>query len=71
MPLWTKRWVGASVSKAEARIHQAGVEVACHDKRLDRRERAVDHAYLHGIVPGRWTQGVLTGRWHLFVGEKA
>ena len=36
----------------EVRIHHAGVEVACHDKRLGRRERAVDRAHLHGIVPG-------------------
>jgi hypothetical protein len=27
--------------------------VACHDKRLGRRERAVDRAHLHGIVPFR------------------
>ena len=44
--------VSVAVSGAKVRIHHAGVEVACHDKRLGRRERAVDRAHLHGIVPG-------------------
>ncbi len=51
------RLIGAEVSVMvgghQVRIHHAGVEVACHDKRLGRRERAVDHAHLHGIVPCR------------------
>ena len=41
------------VSGGKVRIHHAGAEVACHDKRLGRRERAVDRAHLHGIVQGR------------------
>ncbi len=41
------------VSGGEIRIHHAGTEVACHDKRLGRRERAVERAHLHGIVAGR------------------
>ena len=51
------RWrlIGADVSvvvgDSQVRIHHAGIEVACHDKRLGRRERAVDRAHLHGIVP--------------------
>ena len=45
------------VSGAKVRIHHAGVEVACHDKRLGRRERAVDRAHLHGIVSGRREDG--------------
>ena len=55
------RLIGASasvvVSGAKVRIHHAGVEVACHDKRLGRRERAVDRAHLHGIVSGRREDG--------------
>ena len=51
------RLIGASVSVVvsggKVRIHHAGAEVACHDKRLGRRERAVDRAHLHGIVQGR------------------
>ncbi len=51
------RLIGAEVSVVvgdnQVRIHHAGVEVACHDKRLGRRERAVDRAHLHGIVPCR------------------
>ena len=42
--------VSVVVSGGQVRIHHAGVEVACHDKRLGRRERAVDRAHLHGIV---------------------
>ena len=53
--LW--RLIGAEISVAvsggKVRIHHAGAEVACRDKRLGRRERAVDRAHLHGIVPGR------------------
>ena len=42
--------VSVVVSGGQVRIHHAGVEVACHDKRLGRRERAVDRAHLHGVV---------------------
>ncbi len=49
------RLIGAEVSVAvgsgQVRIHHAGAEIACHDRRLGRRERAVDRAHLHGIVP--------------------
>jgi len=45
--------VSVVVSGGKVRIHHAGAEVACHDKRLGRRERAVDRAHLHGIVPSR------------------
>lgn len=52
---WTL--IGAEVSvmvgDGQVRIHHAGIEVACHAKRLGRRERAVDRAHLHGIVPCR------------------
>ncbi len=52
---WTL--IGAEVSvvvgDAQVRIHHAGLEVARHDKRLGRRERVVDRAHLHGIVPCR------------------
>ncbi len=52
---WTL--IGAQVSvvvaEGQVRIHHAGLEVACHDKRLGRRERVVDRAHLHGIVPPR------------------
>ena len=41
------------VGGGQVRIHHAGEEVACHDERLGRRERAVDRAHLHGIVPRR------------------
>lgn len=51
------RLIGAEVSVVvsdnQVRIHHTGLEVACHDKRLGRRERAVDRAHLHGIVPCR------------------
>ena len=43
--------VTVQVGGGEIRIHHGGIEVACHDKRLGRRERAVDRAHLHGIVP--------------------
>ena len=50
------RLIGASVSVVvsggNVRIHHAGAEVACHDKRLGRRERSMDRAHLHGIVQG-------------------
>ena len=49
--------VSVAVSGAKVRIHHAGAEVACHDKRLGRRERAVDRAHLHGIVSGRRENG--------------
>ena len=42
--------VSVKVGGGQVRIHHAGVEVACHDKRLGRRERAVDRAHLHGII---------------------
>lgn len=45
--------VSVVVSGGRVRVHHAGAEVACHDKRLGRRERAVDRAHLHGVVPGR------------------
>jgi hypothetical protein len=45
--------VSVAVGDTQVRIHHAGSEVACHDKRLGRRERAVDRAHLHGIVPCR------------------
>ncbi len=45
--------VSVQVGGSQVRIHHAGVEVACHDKRLGRRERAVDRAHLHGVVPRR------------------
>lgn len=45
--------VTVQVGGGQIRIHHAGAEVACHDTRLGRRERAVDRAHLHGIVPCR------------------
>jgi hypothetical protein len=45
--------VTVQVGGGHVRIHRAGAEVACHDTRLGRRERAVDRAHLHGIVPCR------------------
>ena len=45
--------VTVQVGGGQIRIHHAGSEVACHDARLSRRERAVDRAHLHGIVPCR------------------
>jgi hypothetical protein len=45
--------VTVQVGGGQIRIHHAGSEVACHDARLGRRERAVDRAHLHGIVPCR------------------
>lgn len=51
------RLIGAEVSvqvdSDRVRIRHAGVEIACHDRRLGRRERAVNVAHLHGIVPCR------------------
>ncbi len=51
------RLIGAEVSVVvddnQVRIRHAGIEVACHNKRPGRRERAVDRAHLHGIVPCR------------------
>lgn len=41
------------VGGGQVRIHHAGIEVARHDKRLGRRERAVDRAHLNSIVPCR------------------
>lgn len=45
--------VTVQVGGGQIRIHHAGTEVACHTARLGRRERAVDRAHLHGIVPCR------------------
>ena len=45
--------VTVTVGGSQVRIQHAGIEVACHDRRLGRRERAVDRAHLHGIVPQR------------------
>ena len=45
--------VTVQVGGGEIRIHHAGIEVACHDRRLGRRERVVDRVHLHGIVPCR------------------
>ena len=45
--------VSVVISDGKVRIHHAGTEVACHDRRLGHRERAVERAHLHGIVPGR------------------
>lgn len=45
--------VTVQVGVGRIRIHHAGMEVACHDARLGRRERAVDRGHLHGIVPCR------------------
>ena len=43
--------VTVMVGGGQIRIHHCGIEVACHDRRLGRRERIVDRAHLHGIVP--------------------
>ena len=53
--------VSVVVSGAKVRIRHGGSEVACHDKRLGRRERAVDRAHLHGIVPGKREEDSDTG----------
>jgi transposase len=45
--------VSLIVSGGEVRIQHAGAEVARHDERHGRRERAVDRAHLHGIVAQR------------------
>lgn len=45
--------VSVVVGDDGVRIHHAGIEVVCHDEHLGRRERAVDRADLHGIVPCR------------------
>ena len=45
--------VTVQVDGGQIRIRHAGSEVACHKPRLGRRERAVDRAHLHGIVPCR------------------
>lgn len=42
--------VSVMVSGGQVRINHAGAEVACHDRRSGRHERAVDRAHLHGIV---------------------
>ena len=53
----SRRLIGAEVSVVvdadEVRIHHARAGVACHDRRLGRRERAVDRDHLHGIVRSR------------------
>ena len=45
--------VSVMVNGGQVSIHHAGIEVACHDKRIGRRERCVDRAHLHGIVPSQ------------------
>jgi hypothetical protein len=45
--------VTVQVGGGQIRIHHAGAEIACHDTRPGRRERTVDRAHLHGIVPCR------------------
>jgi transposase len=45
--------VSVIVSGGEVRIQHAGAEVARHDERYGRRERATDRAHLHGIVVQR------------------
>jgi transposase len=45
--------VTVQIGSSQIRIHHAGIEVACHDRRLGRRERAINRAHLHGIVPYR------------------
>jgi transposase len=45
--------VTVQIGGGQLRIHHAGIEVACHDRRLGRRERAINRAHLHGIVPCR------------------
>ena len=47
--------VSVVVSNGAVRVHHAGAEVACHQQRRGRRERAIDRAHLHGVlapVPG-------------------
>ena len=44
--------VSVVVSGSEVQISHAGAEVARHDQRRGRRERAVDAAHLRGIVAG-------------------
>jgi transposase len=44
--------VSVVVTDGEMRISHAGAEVARHGQRRGRRERAVDHAHLRGIVVG-------------------
>ena len=41
------------VGGGQARIHHAGIEIACYHQRLGCRERAVVRVHLHGIVPCR------------------
>ena len=45
--------VTVTVGGDQIRIHHAGIEVACHEQRLGRRERTIDRAHLHGILPRR------------------
>ena len=45
--------VTVTVGADQVRVHHAGIEVACDNRRLGRRERAVDRDHLHGIVPCR------------------
>ena len=42
--------VSVVVSRGEVRVHHAGAEVACHQQRRGRRERAVDRVHLHGVL---------------------
>ena len=45
--------VTVMVGGGQIRVRHGGIEVACHKQRLGHRERAVDRAHLHGIVPCR------------------
>jgi len=42
--------VSVVVSNGAVRVRHAGAEVACHQQRRGRRERAVDRARLHGVL---------------------
>ena len=42
--------VSVVVSNSAVRVRHAGAEVACHQQRRGRRERAVDRAHLHGVL---------------------
>ena len=42
--------VSVDVNNGPVRVHHAGAEVACHQQRRGRRERAVDRAHLHGVL---------------------
>ena len=42
--------VSVVVSNGAVRVRHAGAEVACHEQRRGRRERAIDRARLHGVL---------------------